>query len=253
MTRYLRWQTIVLLAAVAISLAALAFSLSYIAWSERANARSAARQSPAPATALPFPTIPTATPTVRPTETNTPPATGTPTRTPTPTHTPTSTPTPTPTPRVIIVEVRMLGRLETAKYMMATVIDLEREPNNIWEEVMGTDKLLLIAEGEVVAGIDVAQVTQEDIVTHGHQVTITLPAPQILYSKVDNDKTYVYERRTGLFRQPDPRLESEARQLAERAMEGEILKQAEVNGRMQIEAFLRALGFTDITIKMQNH
>ena len=91
----------------------------------------------------------------------------------------------------------------------------------------------------------------------GDSVIIVLPAPEILYTKIDNDQTYVYERTTGLFREPDPRIEGEARQLAERAMlaralEGEILRQAETNGRLQIEALLRSLGFTEITIVVQS-
>ena len=61
----------------------------------------------------------------------TPEFTATPTSTPTHTPTPTFTPTPTPTPRVIITEVKALGRLETTKYLLETVIDLEREPANI--------------------------------------------------------------------------------------------------------------------------
>jgi hypothetical protein len=158
---------------------------------------------------------------------------------------------------VIITEVKSLGRLETAKYMLQTVIDLERQPTTLWEQIFGTDKLLLIANGEVVAGFDLGQVEQADIVVHGDDVMIILPAPQILYSKIDNDETYVYERTTGLFRDPDPRIESEARQLAEqamldRALEGEILRQAEANGRLQIEAFLRSLGFTEIVIVTQD-
>jgi hypothetical protein len=198
----------------------------------------------------PFPTLQTSTPTPQPTRTNTPVPTGT------PTSTPTSTPTPTPTPRVIITDVKSLGRLETAQFMMQTVIDLEREPTNIWEQILGTDKLLLVAGGEVVAGFDLTLISQQDIIVRGDQVTITLPPPQILYSKVDNDQTYVYERTTGLFSPPDPRIESQARKLAEeamiqRALEGEILKQAETNGRMRLEVFLRSLGFTDIVITVR--
>lgn len=136
---------------------------------------------------------------------------------------------------------------------MSTIIDLKRDPTNIWEEILGTDSLLLLAEGEVVAGIDMTQITKQDIVIQGDYVSMTLPKPEILYSKIDNNRTYVYERVTGLFLKPDIELEGEARQLAEqamvdRALEGEILEQAEANARMQIEAFLRALGFTDIVI-----
>jgi hypothetical protein len=154
---------------------------------------------------------------------------------------------------VIITEIKSLGRLETVTFMMQTVIDLEREPANIWEQVFGTDELLLVASGEVVAGFDLSRIREQDITVRGDHVTMVLPPPEILYSRVDNDETYVYERNTGLFRKPDPRIETEARQLAEQAMleraqQGNILRQAEANGRLQIEALLRSLGFTDILL-----
>lgn len=206
-----------------------------------------------PTATLPFPTVQPATPTLTPTVTRTPIPTGTPTRTPTPTQTPTSTPTPTPTPRVVITQIKSLGRLETVLFMMQTVIDLEREPANVWGQVFGTDELLLVASGEVVAGFDLARIKEQDITVQGDHITMLLPPPEILYSRVDNQETYVYERKTGLFRKPDPRIETEARQLAEQAMverahRGEILRQAENNGRLQVEGLLRSLGFTDITL-----
>jgi hypothetical protein len=206
-----------------------------------------------PTATRPFPTVRAATATVPPTVTETPLPTGTATFTPTPTKTPTSTPTPTPTPRVIITEIKSLGRLETVTFMMQTVIDLEREPANIWEQVFGTDELLLVASGEVVAGFDLSRIREQDITVRGDHVTMVLPPPEILYSRVDNEETYVYERNTGLFRKPDPRIESEARQLAEQAMleraqQGDILRQAEANGRLQVEALLRSLGFTEILL-----
>lgn len=206
-----------------------------------------------PTATLPFPTVQMATPTLTPTVTQTPIPTGTAPPTPTPTKTPTSTPTPTPTPRVVITEIKSLGRLETVQFLMQTVIDLERQPTNIWGQVFGTDELLLVASGEVVAGFDLAKLREQDITVRGDHITIALPPPQILYSRVDNQETYVYERKTGLFRKPDPRIETEARQLAEQAMverahRGDILRQAENNGRVQIEGLLRSFGFTDILI-----
>jgi hypothetical protein len=209
-----------------------------------------------PTPTMPFPTVHTATPTLHPTRTSTPPPTGTPTQTPTTTPTPTFTPTPTPTPRVVITQVQALGRLETTRFLMQSVIDLQRQPTNVWEQIFGTDKLLLVAEGEVVAGFDLTQVDPSDISVQGDQVTLALPAPEILYSKVDNERTFVYERTTGLFRKPDPSIEGEARRLAEsamvdRALEGEILSQAETSGRWQLEALLRSLGFTQVAIEVR--
>lgn len=198
----------------------------------------------------------TNTPTVTPSSTPTVGPTNTPTSTHTPTPTPTNTPTPTPTPIVVITHINALGRLETTEFAMQTVIDLENEPGNIWEQLVGSDKLLLVAEGEVVAGFDLSQVKDKNIIVQGTNVTMNLPAPQILYTRIDNDKTYVVERDTGFLVKPDQTLESRARQIAEKsltdwALERGIIQKAEEYGRVQIENLLRSLGFTNITINVE--
>jgi hypothetical protein len=193
--------------------------------------------------------------------TNTPTSTTTPTptttQTPTPTLTPTFTPTPTPTPIVVITHVNDLGRLETTEFAMRTVIDLQNESANLWQDLFGSDGLMLIAEGEVVAGFDLEQVTEENITVQGKSVQIILPAPEILYSRIDNERTYVYERKTGLLVPPDQTLEGRARQLAEEslvewAIERNIFEAAETAGRLKIENLLRSLGFTEIEIIVED-
>jgi hypothetical protein len=157
---------------------------------------------------------------------------------------------------VVIKHIKDLGRLETTEFGMQTVIDLKNEPSNLWEQVVGSDKLLLVAEGEVVAGFDLAKVEEEDIQVNGTSVIITLPAPEILYSRIDNERTYVYERETGLLVTPDKSLEGRARQLAEEALVDWALRrniqdEAERAGRLQIENLLRSLGFTEIVINVK--
>jgi hypothetical protein len=137
---------------------------------------------------------------------------------------------------------------------MRTLIDLENEPTNLWEQLVGSDKLLLVAEGEVVAGFDLEKVTEENIKVEGDRVEITLPAVEILYSRIDNERTYVYERETGLLVKPDKTLESRARLLAEEALlkwaaERGIYDKAESAGRLRLENLLHSLGFTEVIIK----
>jgi hypothetical protein len=189
--------------------------------------------------------------------TNTPTSTSIPSPTPGPTNTPTSTPTPLPSPTPIILDITELGRLETTEFTMQTVIDLESDPSNLWEKLVGTDQLMLIAEGEVVAGFDLQKVDQKkNIKVQGTTIKLTLPPPEILYSRIDNERTYVYERKTGLLVKPDPTLESRARMLAEQnlvewAEQRGIYQKAEVSGQAYLENFLRSLGFTDITIEVE--
>jgi hypothetical protein len=183
--------------------------------------------------------------------------TPTPTGTPTPTRMPSPTPTPTSTPIVVNPKLKALGRLESAQYVMQVVIDLEREPNNLWQQTFGTDKLLLVAEGEVVAGFDLAKIGPEDVVVDGRKVSLKLPAPEILHHAVNEDKTYVYERQTGFLVPPDPVLETDARRRAEQevltwALDHDVYQKAEEFGVAYLDSFLRSLGFTEVTIEVQD-
>jgi len=220
------------------------------------SAQSVAAQA-SQTSAAPWPTVHTKTPTRTATLTATPGPTHTPTPTPTATPTSTPTPTPTPTPIVVITDIHALGRLETAQYLMQTVVDLEKEPTNIWQQAFGTDQLLLIVEGEVVAGFDLNKVRESDIQVQGTTVSLMLPPPEVLYSKVDNDKTYVYKRETGFLVRPDPNLETEARRLAEErlvnwAQERQILGHAKEFGTRYLESFLRSLGFTEVYVEVRD-
>ena len=202
------------------------------------------------ATVVPPPPIVTNTPTA----TSSPTATLAPTDT--PTRIPTDTPTPTPTPIIVITHISSLGRLETTEFAMQTIVDLENEPVNLWERFFGTDNLMLVAEGEVVAGIDLEKFEEEDIVVRGTTVNIILPSPEILHSRIDNERTYVYERNTGLLRPVDKTLESRARLLAEQsivdwAIQRDIYGKATDSARLHIENLLRSLGFTEIVIQFK--
>lgn len=140
---------------------------------------------------------------------------------------------------------------------MQVVIDLEREPGNIWQQAFGTDQLLLIAEGQVVAGFDLTKIKEDDIVVQDKSVSLTLPPPELLYFGVDEDNTYVYERKTGFLTKPDETLETEARRRAQVevvnwALEHQVLEKAEEFGVFYLDSFLRSLGFTDVSIEVRD-
>jgi hypothetical protein len=204
-----------------------------------------------------WPVVHTKTPTSTPLPTATPGPTDTPTATPTSTRTPTATATPTPTPIVVNPRLKALGRLESAQYVMQVVIDLEREPGSLWQQAFGTDKLLLIAEGQVVAGFDLNKIEEDDIEVQGTRVRLVLPPPELLYFGVDEDKTYVYERKTGFLTRPDETLETEARRRAQAevanwALEHQVFEKAEEFGLFYLESFLHSLGFTDVDIEVRD-
>lgn len=155
----------------------------------------------------------------------------------------------------VVKEIQKLQRLETASYTVEKIIDAGTQNNNRFQEFLFGDKILLIANGQIVAGFDLANVKEGDITVQGQAVTLNLPAPQVLYTRLDNSKTRVYDRQQGVLTKGEKDLEAEARTEAEislrqAACDSGILNTAEENGRKQLTALLSALGFTSVTVNI---
>ncbi len=159
------------------------------------------------------------------------------------------TPTILPDPVSIIHEIRSLARLETIQYSVEKVISADSGREDL--KALFGDKLLFVAHGEVLAGIDLEKIRLEDIKLDGKVVTIKLPAAEILSTRLDNDKSYVYDRQTGLLARPDSELETKARQEAEAqiyktAIEDGILKQAQTNAQAYLDRLIRSLDYEEV-------
>ncbi len=160
-----------------------------------------------------------------------------------------ATPTITADPVTVIKQIRTLSRLETASYTIEKVITAETGEGPLG--FLFQDKLLLVAQGQVIAGIDLDRLGDEDVKVVGTSVFITLPASEIFVATLDNDTTYVYDRQTGLLGQKVD-LETQARQKAEEeilkaALKDGILNLAQENGQNVVQKLLLALGFSDVT------
>jgi Protein of unknown function (DUF4230) len=152
----------------------------------------------------------------------------------------------------VVRQIAQLQRLETVKFTMDKIISGERGSPYI-PKLLVSDRLLLVAHGEVIAGVDLSAVQLADVSIKGQEVRVTIPKAQILVTRLDNDKTKVYSRDTGLFSTPDPNLESEVRQEAEHqlqqaALDGGILQSAEDNARATVASLLRGLGFAQVDV-----
>jgi hypothetical protein len=153
----------------------------------------------------------------------------------------------------VIRQIRALQRLETVSYTMDKIVTGERN-NPILPQPLAGDRLLLMVHGEVIAGLDLSKLQPGDVTVHGGNVSIQLPKAEIFATNLDNAKTKVYSRDTGLFSSPDPNLESQVRAEAERqlqaaALQDGILKTADQNGRQTLTSLLTGLGFTGVEIR----
>jgi hypothetical protein len=164
------------------------------------------------------------------------------------------TPTIIPDPVTYINEVRALARLETIQYSIEKVVTGETGQGT-FGFIMG-DKLLFVAHGTVIAGIDMSKLNPEDMRFENGVLTVRLPPAEVFIATLDNEKSYVYDRETGILAKPDVNLETMVRQRAEEeilkaAIEDGILEQAQINAEAYLFKFFAALGYPN-TIFVEN-
>ncbi len=162
------------------------------------------------------------------------------------------TPTVIPDPVTIIREVQSLARLETIQYTLEKVITAEVN-QGVFGPLFG-DKLLFIAHGYVIAGVDLAAIESEDLWLEDGVLHVDLPDAEVFVATLNNDESYVYDRTTGLLRKSDTDLETAARQAAEAeilnaAIEDGILLQARQNAEVYLERLLNTLGFEQVVFE----
>lgn len=165
----------------------------------------------------------------------------------------------TPTPTLIdrggtIKQIRALNRLETQQISAERIVEAKNERGNAIDLVLG-DRLLLIASGTVIAGVDMSKLREQDVTLSpdGSSITLNLPATEIFVRTLDNERTRVYERNTGIFTKADPELETLARQSAEveilnAACETGVMQKAADEAERSLTQFLTLAGFTSVTV-----
>jgi hypothetical protein len=159
-----------------------------------------------------------------------------------------------PTPNVILA-VRDLSRLESASFHMEKVVELTDEQLHFFGLVKAKDEILLVAVGEVVAGVDMNKLADTDVVVDpGGGVRVVLPAPEVLSTAIDETNTHVYGRTTDLLATRKEELEGLARkeaaeQIEKGARDGGILDRARASAERTVRALLQSLGFQHVAVE----
>jgi hypothetical protein len=150
----------------------------------------------------------------------------------------------------VVDRIQRLQRLETVVYTMDKIVTGEKE-NAFFPDFLAGDRLLMMVHGEVIAGIDFANLKPGDVRVEGKQIRLHLPTAQIFSTRLDSARTRVYSRQTGLLVSTDPNLETQVRQQAEQELQQAavldgILKTAQQNAAATITSLLQGLGFEKI-------
>lgn len=155
----------------------------------------------------------------------------------------------------VVRSVRDLSNLTTVELVEYTIV--EKGVDGGFLDWATGDSLQLFAVATIGAGIDLGEVTVRSFeVDDEGVVEVTIPSAEIQYIAVDNEATQILDRETGLFTGGDPRLETDARQvaedvLAEAAIQEGILETAETNAEEVITNFLLSLGYRDVIVEIE--
>jgi len=141
----------------------------------------------------------------------------------------------------MLKQVQTLSELVTVKYVLEKVVILE---DIKW---YGENRVLLVAHGVVKAGVDLQEIKPEDVRVDDKKVVMKLPRARITDAYLDDQKTRVVDRTTGLLRTFDKDLEQSARRqavedLSISARFNGINGDAEERARLQLSNLFHQLG-----------
>jgi hypothetical protein len=164
-----------------------------------------------------------------------------------------ATPVILPNPATVVRQINDLSRLETASYEMEKIVTANSDQQGLVDLLLG-ESMVFVGYGKIYAGVDFGKMGTDDlVVVDPTTVMIYLPPAEIFQDipVLDNDRSYVADRDTGLLVKGDPALETQVRQAAEASIReaasgSDILDRANLNAQNYMRNFLEGLGFTQV-------
>ena len=156
-------------------------------------------------------------------------------------------------PPALLLQIQKMNELVSVKYSVQKVVGLEER-----KQPLGTEKLLLIVQAKVGAGIDMGRLRKVDLNRDGKGAyVVRLPEAEILYVAIDERETKVWDRQVTWWTPWVPYnvdLERRARVLATEeiktaAINMGILAEARRQAEAAIRNLLEAFGVTDIRFR----
>lgn len=152
----------------------------------------------------------------------------------------------------VVQQIQTLADLVTVKYVMQKVVIETAPPDTTLGQLMqGDNRLLLLAQGNVKAGINLKRLQPSDVVLAGHKIIIHLPPAEITDAYLDEQQTKVIDWQRGFLRSFDKDLETTARQAAvddirRSARTAGILRDADDRARLELAVFLNRAGYDQV-------
>jgi len=159
---------------------------------------------------------------------------------------------------LVVQQVRGASELTTAIFAMQAVVPTKRD-RTFGGYVVGSTTLLYLAYGEVRAGVDLAPLTREDVQIVNNTVRLRLPPPRILDSKIDVNRSRVYDYDRGfLGLGPDvaPDLQEAAQrqtlqEIVAAACHQGVLEEANQRAQLVVSQLLATAGYQQAVVETQ--
>jgi hypothetical protein len=151
--------------------------------------------------------------------------------------------------RIELQTLKDLSELATVEYDVKKII---RYKDESW--LMGRRAILIETSAILKAGIDLSELTSQDIKQEGDAITIYLPRPKLISLNMKpRDMKEIYNE-AGIFRQNFSAAEKEIfltqgqKDIMSKLDEIGIIGKAAVYSKLLLETWLKILGFREITI-----
>ncbi len=159
----------------------------------------------------------------------------------------------------VVLGIRQLNELATVEYTTQVVVTVEENPRILRllpsPDFLTGEQLIVVAEGEVEAGIDLGELGEDEVRVAGETVIVELPDARILGTSLNEDGTRLYDRDRGLLRiRGNDELIDAAREKAEDrvldvARENGILEKAQDNAEDSIGGLATSLGYQRVVFR----
>lgn len=146
--------------------------------------------------------------------------------------------------RLMVERIESMGKLELVKVHIKDIIDVHEKVANKFFAFLPESSAAIIVVGEASGGIDLSKIKPEDIQITQNKVIVRLPAPEIIYFKVDHQQSKVYDVKRHFWTKAE--LVDEAYKIAEVRIRDEaltmgILDQTQENAQKILKPLLASM------------
>lgn len=157
----------------------------------------------------------------------------------------------------VLKELRDLSQYHAATGDYEVVVDIEKDAAWLPSFLAG-ERTLFVGAGTVNAYVDFGELVEEMLVMSpdGRSVEVRIPEPVLDKPNLNNERSYVFDQKRGLFNRLGAVLDTKSQQefylaaekrIADAAAKSELRKRAAENTRTMLTGMLRALGF-EVTV-----